>query len=415
MKLLQKTNRIYLILSAAAFTFAGILVYFVLSLILDSQLNEKLSDTKAHLIENIRDFGIISNDPPYIEVKEKPGGALRGDIFRDTLLFDSSENEDVPSRQLTGTSIINGKYYEISVRSTLIEKSDILITLIIIIGIVFFMLLVALFFINKKTSQKIWQPFYHTINKLKGFSQDDPSFAIKGTSDIEEFKELNLALNKLTSKVISDYQLLKRFTEDASHEIQTPLSIIQSKLESLLQDPLLKKTQAEQIHAAYSASVRLSQLTRSMLFLSRIENRQFPGSEKVNLSLILSSLTDLFEETARKKSLVIEQEIEPGCILDVSPLLVESFFTNLVGNAIKHSVSKSKISIRLNQKAFIIENKGNTLSVQPEKLFERFYKDNKSSDNFGLGLSIVKEICRVYNWRINYTIEEEIHKIIVFF
>ena len=411
MKLLQKTNRTYLILSASAFAIAGVLTYTVLSLFLESQLNEKLSNSKEHLIKTIVKSGIIYNDPPYIEVREEPVLSEIKDFYSDTILFDTTEKEHVPFRQLTGTSLINGKNYKIIIRNTLIEKSDFLFTIIMTTVSVFVLLLLSMYFINKKLSRKIWSPFYSILDELKKFSQENPSFSLTTSSNIEEFEELKLTLNKLTTKVISDYQVLKRFTEDASHEIQTPLSIIQSRLESLIQDPQLTEMQASKIHSAYSASARLAKLTRSMLFLARIENSQYPESEEIDLLLLLHNQMELFSEAIRDKSLSVDVHSDSGCILNANVFLTESLLQNLLGNAIKHSFRNSSIAIELNQKAFIISNIGDPLQVESEKLFDRFFKVNRASDSFGLGLSIAREICKAYNWNISYIAEDNLHTV----
>jgi signal transduction histidine kinase len=415
MKLLQKTNRTYLILSASAFTIAGLLTYIILSLFFESQLNEKLSDSKAHLIKTIERSGIIYTDPPYIEVREEPVVTEIKDFYSDTVLFDTTEKENVPFRQLTGTSLINGKNYKIIIRNTLIEKSDFLLTIILTTGSVFLLLLLSLYLINKKLFRKIWFPFYGILDELKKFSQENTSFALTTSSGIEEFEELKLTLNKLTTKVISDYQVLKRFTEDASHEIQTPLSIIQSRLESLIQAPDLTEIQATQIHSAYSASARLAKLTRSMLFLARIENRQYPESGKINLESIVRSQTEFFAEAIKDKSISVEIHSDSECILTANVFLAESLVQNLLGNAIKHSFRSSRIKIEIGNESFVISNNGAPLLVEPEKLFDRFYKVNSSSDSFGLGLSIAREICKAYNWNIIYFAKETLHTVTIKF
>lgn len=124
-------------------------------------------------------------------------------------------------------SSINGKKYFIAVRDTLLEEDDLLEAIALVTGSVFILLLISLYFINRKLSLNIWQPFYKTLDELKEFSHDRPGFRLSSMSQLDEFKELNNTLEKLTQKVISDYQSLKRFTEDASHEIQTPLAVIQ--------------------------------------------------------------------------------------------------------------------------------------------------------------------------------------------
>ena len=128
---------------------------------------------------------------------------------------------------------------------------------------------------------------------------------------------------KLTQKVISDYQSLKRFTEDASHEIQTPLAVIQSKLETLMQYPDLKKDQTELINSAYVYALRISKLTQTLLLLTKIANYQFPEKRAVNLSGLLEETVKLFEDHIIGKSLILKKEIKPESVLETNFFLAE--------------------------------------------------------------------------------------------
>jgi signal transduction histidine kinase len=317
---------------------------------------------------------------------------------------------------MTSEVSIENKSYQMKIRRDLIEKSDILLVISITTGTVLVLLLVSLYFINRKLSLKIWKPFYVILSDLNRFSQDDAGFRINTGSDILEFQELISVLNALTGKVITDYNALKRFTEDASHEIQTPLSVIQIKLESLIQDPDLKAGQAEHIRNALSSAHRLSRLTRSLLLLTKIDNRQFPYVTEVNLSEILSAQIDLLKEAAKEKAIMIEEDqIEPGCTRTINPYLAESLFLNLVSNAVRHSPERETVRIALKKENFTIENTGPLFKDEPAKLFERFFKVDRSSGSPGLGLSIVKKICDLYNFRIDYEIKDHKHKITVMF
>jgi two-component system, OmpR family, sensor kinase len=415
MKLLQKTNRAYLTLSASAFLIAGAAIYIALNFILEAQISEKINNNKISITKRIKESGIVSNDPPYVVVKELTGIINKSDISIDTIILDPNESEEIPVRQYTSNESINGKYYQIILRNTLVEKSDILVTIFVVIGAVFILLLISIYLINIKLSLILWKPFYNTLDDLKEFSQEESGFSLPAGTDIEEFDELNSGLNKLTEKVISDYHALKRFSEDASHEIQTPLTIIHSKLESLLQEPDLKKDQADLIEAAFSASSRLSRMTKALLLLAKIENRQFTDAEEVNLSEIVAMQIESLSDFISEKSLRITLHLEPGIKLITNSFLAESLVLNLLGNAVKHNLPGGIIFIELNEHSLKISNSGAPLTIPPEKLFERFHKVNKSSDSPGLGLSIVDKICKVSNWQINYTNDGEMHNISVRF
>ena len=95
--------------------------------------------------------------------------------------------------------------------------------------------------------------------------------------------------------------------------------------------------------------------------------------------------------------------------------LAHLLFDNLLGNAIKHNVAKGFIRIIIKQKEFSISNSGTVLQVDLEKLFDRFVKNNPSSDSLGLGLAMVKQICTMYGFAINYNSQENIHTISIGF
>ena len=415
MRLLQKTNRAYFIISLTALIIAGIVLYFVLSYIFRDQLNESLLSDIEVVKKSIEKNNVLPTYYPYIEVVEDQGKEVRPPESIDTLIYDQGEKELVPYRQISLVTVINNKKYFITVRDTLLEKSDLLATIVIVTAFVFILLLISLFYVNRKLSLKIWKPFYKMLDELKEFSHENPDFRLTSESDTDEFRELNNTLDKLTQRIITDYQSLKRFTEDASHEIQTPLAVIQSKLETLMQDPELKKGQADLLSSAYSYTLKVSRLTRTLLLMTKIANDQFPDKKQVNFSQLIEEKESMLEDIIDENNLEIKKDISSEVFLETNLILAESLVMNLLENAIKHSNPSSTINIMLNKNRFEIANSGTPLNVPPQKIFERFYKINKSSDNHGLGLSIVNEICSVNKWKINYKYENNRHKFIVIF
>lgn len=415
MKLLRKTSRTYLFISATTFLIAGAVIYFVLSLIFEDQLKEKLLSDIDRVSVSIRKNETLPDYYPFIEVKTAEGKSLRPFETIDTLIFDPSEQENVPFRQISKVDTINGKKYFIAVRDTLLEKSDLLITIVIVIGSVFMLLLISLYLINRQLSLKIWSPFYKTLDELKAFSHNNSDFRLSEETEIEEFIELNKTLTGLTSKIGSDFQLLKRFSEDASHEIQTPLSVIQAKLETLLQDPQLKQDHVELIKSAYGSTIRVSKLTQTLLLLTKIANDQFPDKQSVNISHLIEEKIQIFEDHINRKSLKINKQIETECFLKTNIFLAESMIINLFGNAVKYCNNDGSINILLDKTHLEISNTGPVLSIIPSKLFERFYKGDNSSGSHGLGLSIVKEVCTLNKWQIRYVYVDDLHKFIVDF
>ena len=415
MRLLQKTNRTYFLISGIAFIIAGVVFYFVISSFFKDQLNEKLMSDIKVIKRTIKRNGTLPNYYPFIEIREVTFQRERKHEIVDTLIYDEVEKKDILFRQISLVDSINGKKYLIAARDTLIEEDDLLEAIAVVTGSVFVLLLISLYFINRKLSLRIWHPFYKTLDELRKFSHEGQGLRLQAVNQPDEFTELNETLEKLTQKVISDYQSLKRFTEDASHEIQTPLAVIQSKLETLMQYPHLSKDQAELINSAYVYVLRISKLTQTLLLLTKIANDQFPEKKAINLSELIEEKIKLFEDHIIGKSLILKKEIEPKYFLETNFFLAESLVINLLGNAVKHNITGGMINIILHQNKLEIYNSGVPLPVAGSKLFDRFYKTDKSSESPGLGLAIVKEICRLNKWEINYDYADKLHKVIVDF
>ena len=94
--------------------------------------------------------------------------------------------------------------------------------------------------------------------------------------------------------------------------------------------------------------------------------------------------------------------------------LAEIIVNNLFKNALKHNVTKGYVHIKLTAQNFTVENSGQSYKGNPEQFFQRFKKGENG--NYGIGLSIVKQICELYHYTITYRIEENSkHSIVISF
>jgi len=219
----------------------------------------------------------------------------------------------------------------------------------------------------------------------------------------------------MTKRVRNDYESLKNFTENASHEIQTPLAIIKSKLELLSQSENLDETQILVIGAINDAASRLSKLNQSLLLLTKIENRQFIESERLNLSFILSENLENFEELAETKNIKINRNIKENVPVEMNESLSGILISNLIINSIKHNQNNGFIDVKLDNNILKISNTGAKPGTKTEAFFQRFKKDLGSNDSLGLGLSIVKKICDNYGFTVQYDYKESLHIVTIEF
>jgi signal transduction histidine kinase len=318
-----------------------------------------------------------------------------------------SDYEDINRfRGLHKIILLNKNKYILIVESN-IEESDETVFAISQITFVFFIVLIAGFLLlNRHLSLQLWKPFRSTLEKLKTFNLNNQTKIEFEKSSTAEFEELNKALNLLIEKNIQVYQTQKEFTENASHELQTPLAILKGKLGLLLQEKELTTNQYRIIEEMNTTLTRISRINKNLLLLAKIENNQFQETTNIELSKLITNSLAVLEEHFEHKNLSIQTEIEPNLNRNGNTTLVEILINNLLLNAIRHSNKDEKVKIILTKNELKICNSGNS-SLDGKDLFTRFVKVSNSSLGSGLGLNIIKQICNSHKWKVSYYFENE--------
>ena len=150
---------------------------------------------------------------------------------------------------------------------------------------------------------------------MKSFDINKHEQAFQTSSTrIQEFTDLNTTLEQMISRIQSDYFRMKEFSENAAHELQTPIAIINTKLESLLQTSELNEESAGLIQSAMENSSRMSKLIQTLLMLTKIENRQFDAREKISMNEVIKKYLNLYDELIREKKLKVEMKEEENLL-----------------------------------------------------------------------------------------------------
>lgn len=289
------------------------------------------------------------------------------------------------------------------------EDRLLIVGAVTLLTVLFFALLLTGFILlNRRISQRLWQPFYNSLAKIKNFSLEQNKPIVFEHAAIDEFAELNQSLDKLITGNIAAYTQQKEFAENASHELQTPLAIVQSKLELLMQSQQLTTEQYNIIEDALKALSRVSRVNKNLLLLTKIENSQYMEKDAIDLPGLLANLIPQFETIAAGKQIKLITQLQPAVTITGNRALVEILLNNLITNAIRHSAAGSNIILELTHNSFIISNPGNK-SLQTEQLFKRFATASIQQPGTGLGLAIVKQICNRYNWVIQYAFNNGQH------
>lgn len=418
MKLFTRTNIYYIIFSLFAFIVGGVFFYHYLNRIFDDRIEEDLRTEKLLIEHEINHFDSM---PDYQSVY---GHLLQIKLFdhprkyyerlQDTVMFDMQLEDFRLYRHLRVESTSeDGKGYIVSLFKPLDSKKKLSESIFISLVILFLVLLGFLIFMNNVIIRRVWVPFYHTLDALNRYDLNAQVELHLSRTDIREFRLLNETLNKMSEKILQDYQNLKEFNENAAHELQTPLAIIKSKLDLLIQNEQMDKSQLDLIHSVYEATSRMSKLNQGLLLISRIQNNQFNISEDIDIETIIDKTLEHFQEMIDLKGIIVKKQCINPMILHMNRSLAEILFNNLISNAIRHNIPDGIIEITINTQVITISNTGPELNMDPHQLFERFRKSDSHSESVGLGLSIVHKICTLYRWTIKYNYYQGSHILVI--
>jgi len=399
MKFLTKINRNYILLFAIILTAVTVAGYLILQVIIREETKETLLGKEYLIKKQILETGEISDIYPIIEVDTIAADSIINSSFKKVFINNEIEDESEPFLEYSNQINIKGLNYSVKIRQSLFENEDLVIGLALFIFILLLSAFAISFFITKKMNKTIWVDFEQNLREIENFSFNEKRKVNLIKSDIDEFDRLNLVINNLTEKLEADYLSLKESTENASHEIQTPISIILLNLEELLQQELSEET-FKKIITSINSAKRLSSLNQSLILLTKIDNKQFVTDKIIIINDLVKGKLQEFESLFEIKNLKIEVQSEKDFTLKINEQLAELLINNLLSNAVNHNFPDGLIRISINETCIKICNTGKPNSLNDETVFNRFAKGDSTS--FGLGLAIVKNICKTHNLEIHY-------------
>jgi signal transduction histidine kinase len=419
MKLLNLSLRYYLLFSLLV-VLVGLPVFFYsMENLMEQDVDEAIWLRKqalllqVHLLKSEADVRLWQKLDGNIRIQEVPDRPLRNEIYY-TAHYDSLEMELEPFRELETVMHINGRPRLVLIGTNLVESADLGLSILKLQVVVLLTLLLGFLLINRKIAKNIWAPFYTTVNKLKHFNVDQETPLALPPTRIKEFADLQAAIKQLAEKNQAVYQSQKQFTENAAHEMQTPLAILHSKLEMFLQTSGLTHTQVTLLQEALEGTNRLAKLNKNLLLLAKIENHQFPATQNLDLRLLILQLLEQYQESIAAKNIALTTDL--SCLeVKANPVLIEVLLTNLLSNAIRHNLPDGSMHLALQADQLKIVNTGKPLPISQEMLFERFQKDPANPKSFGLGLAIAKKICDLNNFQITYAWETGLHQVKITF
>ena len=422
---LIKLIRKYLFISILAVLLIGCVShYLIFRFFIHYSSDQMLKDQKAK-IENY----ITQNDtlplaptlvlrPARIEVETiEASGLFPDEMYRDTVMYSEETGTFTPYRQLFFTAFYKNEHHLININQPTVIRNDLfyaIVTSLLLLLVLFVLFTYVIEYLLKKN---VWSPLNYNLRKLHEYDLKANAVLQLKKPGIKEFDEMNEVILRMVDKINADYENSRLFTEDASHEMQTPLSIIKSKMDLLMQNPLLMldKDNEHSVRAISRAVSRLSRMNKSLLLITRINNNQYEEKENIRLDKHLAVYLNDLEELFEAKQLTVKTVVSP-CLLFMNSNLAEILLSNLLSNAIRHNLPQGWIDLFLDNSRFVISNTCKGGLKSEANLFNRITFHNKSEESSGLGLNIVRSICDKNEFHIRYDYpEDEVFRITIVF
>jgi signal transduction histidine kinase len=411
-KLFSRYSRINALFTVGIFAITCLGLYFVIFQVLVAQLDHNFlriqHRMQAYVSAQQELPGPQVLDDLRVYYTAEKDSLFGGEHFESTHFYDSTLGKDHRFRKFFFPIKVKETWYQVTLIKPLEGPHHVASAILYVSIAVILLLVLASYLLNRLAIKRLLSPFYQTMDALRGFTIGSTQPLPLPQTDIEEFAFMNECLKSMTGKAAEDYRLLKEFTENASHEIQTPLAIIRSKLDLVIQDAHLSEAQSEKLRSAYAALKRISRLNQSLLLIAKIENRQYNRTETLSVHDKLTEKLIQFQELWENSHLQVQSSIEPAN-LQVNPELLDILLNNLLSNATRHNCPQGIIEVRLQPGKLEISNSGMPSPLNKDRLFRRFYKEIPNSEQVGLGLSIIHQICEVTGIALAYRFKEDQH------
>jgi len=275
--------------------------------------------------------------------------------------------------------------------------------LFITIPILFLLMILMAWFILTKILNKV----QNIINEVESIKIDDFSTRLSIQNTNDELDELIITFNNMLDTIEQSVFKIKRFSNDVSHELKTPLTVIIGELELGLRKSRTNDEYKEILTTSLEESKILKELVDNLLFLSNMNEKNIKNKfELVDVDEVIVDIVGTFNILLEQKNININFKEFENISINANTQLLKVMFSNIIQNSIKYSNKDSQIDISLKDNTCIIKDYG--IGIKKEylnKVFDRFYRvdESRARGGYGLGLSIVSDIAKLHNIKVNIT------------
>ncbi|MEO5572105.1 MAG: HAMP domain-containing sensor histidine kinase [Bacteroidia bacterium] len=304
--------------------------------------------------------------------------------------------------------LYDNQWYELYIGEGLSEIDQLKITISkFTIWLMIFVILISVF-VDIGFVKIMLKPFNKIVSTKLRATQDPTTYDFTPVrSSTDEFNYLDESINELMHKVKDAFAIEKEFISNVSHELLTPISILNSRLENIVSDSNTPHEVSEKIIESQKTLNRLSKIIKALLLISKIENAQYLKNETVEISTLVEEVISEIEERLQQKNIELKKLIyDDFTFSPCNKSLLHTLIFNLINNAIKYNKEDGTITItgRKKDHQYLLEIADTGIGIeknQIDSVFDRFKKLKKGDENsYGLGLPIVKTIGVFHNLKI---------------
>jgi len=279
--------------------------------------------------------------------------------------------------------------------------------IVALVGVVLMFSLLS-FTLGAWSSRRVMKPVTDLADRLDTLSEEGPPEKLSRHFADDEVGQLAAALDSYADRLHHLVERDREFNADVSHELRSPLTVITGATELLLAQPDLDPKVRTRLLRIARAARQSADITTALLHLVRAERGIDHDSSAQNVGKIVDEVVHLYEPLVGNKSLrlVVNEEDRVSVIAPESVVAVT--VGNLIGNAMRYTVS-GEVIITIGNGSAVVEDTGPGIPEEElEHVFERHYRgQNISGKGAGLGLAIVKRLCELYGWSIHFSNREE--------
>lgn len=395
----------------------GTIILFSLEKISINHLDNRLSKKETKLIRNLNDSevdSLLNAEQTFTDYN------ILKDEFIVLTLIPKQKKLDTTEKFSTGDREIMGdieayriltkqfeyknKYYQLELGTTAAGAISIKKSLGIYMFIVLMVSLSITLVTDYAFTRFLLKPFYNILDQKINKVNDPITFDYsKIPTNTTDFVLLDDSINGLMRKITDLFLLEKQFIANVSHELLTPISILNGRLENILASETLAVENEEKIMASLKTLSRLKSIINSLLLISKVENEQYVKKDQI---VIRQELEDIYEDLTDRisdKRITYENQTQEDFIFLGNQPLIHTLLINIINNAIKYSKNAGEIVItdQLTADAYTLSVTDNGIGMENEivkKAFHRFERENNEEvSGLGLGLAICNSIAKFHH------------------